>query len=238
MIIRHDRRDRESLVDPCTWPAITTFFHGNGAASLIAPTWLLTAAHVARLLANGRPPFSVELAQKRYAITRVIVHPDYDPVWEDREEDEVGDSVDLALVELGTPVAQVQPYALYTSGDESGQECLLLGAGQYGDGVRGARGSDHQLRRVTNVVEEVDSYWLKFRFEAPPQGTPLEGICGGGDSGGPAFIQVKGTLLLAGISSWQRQGGKPIGLYGCIEHYTRVSCFLNWICTNTRLDTV
>ncbi len=51
MIIRHDRRDRESLVDPCKWPAITGFFRGNGAATLIAPTWLLTAAHVHTLYA-------------------------------------------------------------------------------------------------------------------------------------------------------------------------------------------
>ncbi len=228
MIIRHDRRDRESLVDPGKWLAITTFFHGHGAASLIAPTWLLTAAHVARHLPAGRP-FSVELAEKRYAIARALLHPGYDAAWEEADEDEVGDSVDLALVELAEPVEGVEAYELYTSSDEVGQECLLLGAGQYGDGVRGVRGSDHQLRRVTNVVDEADDYWLKFRFDAPPDGTFLEGVCGGGDSGGPAFIQANGRLLLAGISSWQRQNGKPLGLYGCVEHYTRVSCFLDWI---------
>jgi len=178
-----------------------------------------------RSLYDGRPPFSVELAEKRYATTCVIQHPHYDPRWEDREEDDVGETVDLALVELGMPVEQVRPYALYSSSDELGQECLLLDAGQYGDGVRGARGSNYQLRRVTNVIEEADSSWLKFRFEAPPEGTPLEGVCGSG----PACIQANGTLLLAGISSWQRQGGKPTGLYGCIEHYTCVSCFLDWI---------
>lgn len=228
MILRHDRRDRESLVDPCKWPAITTFFHGNGAASLIAPTWLLTAAHVARSLSAGFPR-SVELAEQRYAIARVILHPAYDPRWEEAEEDEEGETVDLALVELATPVDHVEPYALFPSSDEVGQECLLLGAGQYGDGVRGARGSDHQLRRVTNVVAESTPFWLAFRFEAPPDGTPLEGVCGGGDSGGPAFIQAQGRLLLAGISSWQLRGGKVLGLYGCVEHYTRVSRFLDWI---------
>jgi hypothetical protein len=60
MIIRHARRDRKSPVDPRTWPAIPPFFHGNGAASPIAPTWLLTAAPVARPLPAGQP-FSVEL---------------------------------------------------------------------------------------------------------------------------------------------------------------------------------
>jgi hypothetical protein len=228
MIIRHDRRNRESLVDPCKWPAITTFFRGNGAASLIAPTWLLTAAHVARTLPAGRP-FSVELAEKRYALARVVLHPAYDPAWEQAEEDEVGETADLALGELATPVVNVEPYALYTSTDEVGQQCLLLGAGQYGDGLRGARGNDPQLRRATNLVAQADAWWLKFRFEAPPDGTYLEGVCGNGDSGGPAFLQAQDRLLLAGISSWQRQGGKPPGLYGCIEHYTRVSRFLDWI---------
>jgi hypothetical protein len=230
MIIRHDRRDRESLVDPCKWPAITGFFHGNGAASLIAPSWLLTAAHVARRLPTDRP-FSVELAEKRYPIARVILHPAYNSFWEDAEadDDEIGDTVDLALVKLAAPVEDVQPYKLYTRSDELGQECLLLGAGQHGNGLRGALGNDHQLRRVTNVVDEADNYWLKFRFDAPPDGTYLEGVCGNGDSGGPAFIQENGDLLLAGISSWQHQKGQPLGFYGCIEHYTRVSCFIDWI---------
>lgn len=230
MIIRHDRRDRESLVDPCKWPAITSFFHGSGAASLIAPTWLLTAAHVARHLPADRP-FSVILAEKRYPIARVILHPEYNSIWEDADadDDEIGDMVDLALVELSAPVEGVSPYKLYVHSDELGQECLLLGAGQYGDGLRGARGSDHQLRRVTNVVDEANAYWLKFRFDAPSDGTFLEGVCGGGDSGGPAFIQRDGEIFIAGISSWQHQQGKPLGLYGCIEHYTRVSCFIDWI---------
>jgi hypothetical protein len=65
-----------------------------------------------------------------------------------------------------------------------GQEVILLGAGQYGNGREGVRGSDRQLRRVTNIVDESDAYWLKCRFDAPPVGTALEGVCGGGDSGG------------------------------------------------------
>jgi hypothetical protein len=237
MIIRHDRRERESLVDPCKWPALTNFFHGLGAASLIAPTWLLTAAHVARRISTDRP-FSVELAEKSYLLARVLLHPRYNAVWEEAESDdaEIGDTVDLALVELQTPVEGVQPYELYTRSDEVGQECLLLGAGQYGDGLRGARGTDRQLRRVTNIVDVADAYWLKFRFDAPPDGTYLEGVCGGGDSGGPALIACEERLLLAGVSSWQHQYGRPLGLYGCLEHYTRVSPFADWIATTCEIE--
>jgi Trypsin len=230
MIIRHDRSDRQSLVDPCKWPAITSFFRGPGAASLIAPTWLLTAAHVARHIpADHRLP--VELREKPYAVARVILHPAWRESWEGEEEDEdtIGDTVDLALVELETPVEDVRPFALYRRSDETGKEVILLGAGQYGNGLEGARGSDRQLRRVTNIVDESDAYWLTCRFDAPPAGTSLEGVCGGGDSGGPALIQQGSELLLAGVSSWQRQGGKPVGLYGCIEHYARVSRYVDWI---------
>lgn len=228
MIIRHDLADRKSMVDPCKWPAITSFFYGRGAASLIAPTWLLTAAHVARhILTEQR--FSVTLQEHRYTIGRVILHPGWLDTWAQEDEDAIGDAVDLALVELTTPVKDVRPFELYTRSDEVGREVILLGSGQHGDGVRGGRGNDGQLRRVTNIIDEADAYWLKFRFDAPPGGTSLEGVCGNGDSGGPALIERDSHLLLAGISSWQHQGGKPLGLYGCIEHYARVSYYVNWI---------
>jgi hypothetical protein len=228
VIIRHDRSDRQSLVDPCKWPAITSFFRGPGAASLIAPTWLLTAAHVARHIPTDHR-LRVELREKRYAIARVIPHPAWHETWEDEDEDTIGDTVDLALVELEAPVEGVRPFPLYTRSDETGQEVILLGAGQYGNGLEGARGSDRQLRQVTNIVDDSDDYWLKCRFDAPPAGTSLEGVCGGGDSGGPALIRADSELLLAGVSSWQHQGGKPLGLYGCIEHYARVSRYVDWI---------
>src|SRR5579883_2597000 len=88
---------------------------------------------------------------------------------------------------------------------------------------------DRQLRRVTNIVDEANDYWLKFRFDAPPAGTFLEGVAGGGDSGSPALIKQDGTLFLAGVSSWQYTNNSPLGLYGCVEHYTRVSRFVDWI---------
>jgi hypothetical protein len=228
MILRHDRSDRESLVNEKQWPALTSFFRGHGGASLIAPTWLLTAAHVAEEIPT-KVRLSVELAGKRYHIARKIFHPGYDHKWRRGDKDDGHNTVDLALVELEAPVEDVLPFELYDRSDEQGQEVLLLGSGEFGNGIRGARGTDRALRQATNRVDEADDYWLKLRFDAPPDGTFLEGVCGKGDSGGPAFIRDHDRFLLAGISSWQHTGDGPIGLYGCVEHYTRVSRFVDWI---------
>lgn len=231
MIIRHDRSDRDSLVDEQQWPALTSFFRGHGAASLITPTWLLTAAHVAESIPT-EVRLSVELAGKRYPIARTILHPAYDREWmarDESDEDNGSNAVDLALVELAFPVENVLPFDLYDRSDERGQEVILLGRGEFGNGIRGARGFDRALRQATNQIDEVDAYWLKFRFDAPPEGTFLEGVCGAGDSGGPAFIQDQHRFLLAGVSSWQKIGDRPLGSYGCVEHYTRISCFIEWI---------
>ena len=192
---------------------------------------MLTAAHVAQNIPT-EVPLSVELAGKRYPIARTILHPAYNHEWmmrDEGDEDNESNSVDLALVELAFPVEDVLPFDLYDRSDEKGQEVLLLGRGESGNGIRGARGSDRALRQATNQIDEVDAYWLKFRFDAPPEGTFLEGVCGRGDSGGPAFIQRQQRFLLAGVSSWQHTGDSPLGSYGCVEHYTRVSCFIEWI---------
>ncbi|GCE14499.1 S1 family peptidase [Tengunoibacter tsumagoiensis] len=228
MIIRHDRSERDSLVDETQWPAITSFFRGHGGATLIAPKWLLTAAHVVQVIPPDRP-ISIGLAGKRYPIARIIIHPDYDPEWLSGDEDDEHNIVDLALVELETAVENIAPFGLYEDSDEQGQEVLLLGSGESGNGLRGARSTDRSLRKATNIIDEADAYWLKFRFDEPPDGTFLEGVAGRGDSGGPAFIKKQGHFLLAGISSWQKTGHRPIGLYGCVEHYTRISRFITWI---------
>lgn len=117
MIIRHDRSDRDSLVDEAQWPALTSFFRGRGGATLIAPAWLLTAAHVAQSIPS-EVRLSVELAGKRYPIARTILHPAFDREWSSEDEDNEHETVDLALVELEVPVTHVRPFDLYDRQDE------------------------------------------------------------------------------------------------------------------------
>jgi hypothetical protein len=130
LILRHDRPDADCLVDEDDWPAIVSFFGGDGAATLVAERWLLTARHTA---------------------------------------------------------ANIPRDHRVTIGD-----------------------------------------WLQMRFDRPPGCTPLEGVCGESDSGGPALVESDGALAIAGVSSWQDHDG-PLGTYGCIEHYARVSSRVGWI---------
>jgi Trypsin len=213
VIRRHDRPDSDALVDEADWPAIVTFFGGDGAGTLVAPKWILTAAHTAANIAPGHQfPAGGDMAR----VARVVEHP--------RE------GIDLALVELQDTVANVAPVALYTDHDERGQEIVLLGRGDFGTGRDGVQGQDQRLRRVTNRIDEVDERWLRFRFDAPPAGTQLEGVGGEGDSGGPALIDTGNALRIAGVSSWQDHDG-PLGTYGCVECYARVSTQAEWVRT-------
>ena len=210
MIVRHDRADADCLVDEAAWPAVVSFFGGDGGATLIADRWLLTARHTA---ANIPPRHRMAIGGRVLDIARVVAHPD---------------GADLALVELDRPAAGVAPIALYEGAGERGREGLLLGRGDHGNGRDGVLGMDGRLRCVTNRIDAADEGWLRLCFDAPPAGTALEGVGGEGDSGGPALIREGGRLLVAGVSSWQDHEG-PLGTYGCVEHYARVSTQLPWI---------
>ena len=212
MILRHDRPDAACLVDEAAWPAVVTFFGGDGAGTLIADRWLLTAAHTAR---NIPPDHRVSIGARERRIAGEIAHPD---------------GIDLALVEIDRPVDGVEPLALNERLDEVGAEALLLGRGDFGNGLDGVLGADQRLRRVTNRIDSADDRWLRLRFDPPPDCTALEGVGGEGDSGGPALLRDGGRLTLAGVSSWQDHDG-PLGAYGCVEHYVRVAAQLPWIRT-------
>jgi trypsin len=213
VIRRHDRPDSDVLVDEADWPAVVTFFEGDGAGTLVAPKWILTAAHTA---ANIPPDHRLPVGGSTARVARVVGH--------------LGEGVDLALVELQEAVASVAPIALYAEAGEQGQEVVLLGRGDFGTGREGVQGQDQRLRRVTNRIDDVDERWLRFRFDAPPAGTHLEGVGGEGDSGGPALIEHDGGVRIAGVSSWQDHDG-PLSTYGCVEYYARVSTQAEWIRT-------
>ena len=219
MIIRHDVPDQNSLVNEDDYPGIITFFKGDGAGTLITPLWILTAAHTARNIPDNH---TILIANNNYIIETIVPHPDF-------VGEQPGDVDDIALVKLNSPVNKIGTFDLYEGETELGQEVLLLGRGDYGNGQLGTIGTDKRLRKATNLIDEVDDHWIKFRFDAPPNCTSIEGVSGIGDSGSPALIDEQGKLLVAGVSSWQDHEDEAYGLYGAVEYYTRVSRYTAWI---------
>lgn len=226
IILRHDRADSLSFQLGSRFPSLVHLYlptpkgAADGEGTLIAPRWVLTAAHVGAEIRSGHP---VSVGTKSIKVDSVIIHPD----WKD------GGPHDLALLRLEKPVDSVRPADLYRGSDERDRILMIVGYGDYGTGLTGPRGNDRRVRGATNRVDEATDLWLKFRFDAPddPRTTGLEGVSGPGDSGGPAYFGEGDSAMLVGVSSGQSSratGGKP-GHYGVVEYYVRVSRYVKWI---------
>lgn len=227
--MRHDRDEQRYLALGQGYPTAVTVQSADesvgagGEGTLIASSWVLTAAHVA---ADLKPDDVAVAGGKTFRIDRIILHPEWHKVADLTR--------DIALIHLATPLDGIKPAQLYTDTDEQGQMLTLVGHGGQGTGLTGPTGEyDGRVRGATNLVDLADGPYLRFRFDEPKSAgvTDLEGICGPGDSGGPAYIEKRGTLYVAGVGSWQ--DNKPTqrqkGRYGVFEYYLRVSFFADWI---------
>lgn len=222
IVVRHDRADAEYIALGQQFPSVGKVGKRGGDGTLIAEQWVLTAAHVAegmhrRLGDNLKVYFENE--DTGYLVKNVFLHPDFVPM---------GGS-DIALLELDQPVKNIVPSALYTHEDELGKDIVIVGHGDFKTGKESTWKVDGIKRGATNTIDKTTPSSIIFDFDAPPAGTELEGTAGRGDSGGPAFILVNDQPIIAGVSSAGMPGENGPGTYGAIEHYTRVSSYIDWI---------
>lgn len=216
IVIRHDVDDARYRVDESRLPAVGKVLP-DGECVLIAPGWVLTAAHIAR----GAPAerLRVRLAGAVYPVTRIVVHRDWD-----------GKRHDLALMKLARPVEGVPPLPLLERTIEPGAVAVIAGRGDRGNGREGVQGNDGAFRLATNAISEVTSERLVFDMDPPSSATELEGVSGPGDSGTPALIEIDGRPHVAGIGSMGASpDGKRYGEYGSRDIFVRVSAYLDWI---------
>ncbi|MDC8002488.1 trypsin-like serine protease [Aureisphaera galaxeae] len=222
IVIRHDKSDSEYIELGKQFPQVCKVGERGGDGTLIAPQWILTAGHVAEGMfrregANLKVYFTHD--GQAYEVDKVFVHPDFAPM----------QGNDIGLLLLKESVVDIEPASLYKSQDEQGKPIIIVGHGDFKTGEGGDWKVDGIKRAATNVIDETQTHRIVFDFDAPPLGTHLEGTAGRGDSGGPAFIEIDNKPLIAGISSAGMPGKNGPGTYGAVEHYTRVSAYIDWI---------
>jgi Trypsin len=241
IVVRHDRDIKLFIQLAREFPSTVMLRHVNsadgygGEGTLIAPGWVLTAAHVATDLGPGD---AVTVDGHIHRIQRVVIYPDW--------HQDADMPVDIALVQLDEPVADVEPARIYSGSDEEGMIATVVGRGQRGTGLTGPIPKEGLIMAATNRVESTldvfpgtdargqypaEGFQIRFKFDAPgkPNVTELEGISGGGDSGGPAYVKRDGVLYVIGVSSGQDRRHLKVGTYGVFEYYVRVSHFAGWI---------
>ena len=217
IVRRHDRADSAYVALARQFPCVGTFGR-MGDGTLIAPTWVITAAHVARgVMARMATP-TIRFGGHEYPVKAVFIHP----AWTD-----LGPH-DMALVQLAAPVRGIVPARLYDDNREAAQVAYLVGNGKTGTGATRDRVDDDIWRAATSRVDSTSATSLFLSFDAPPDGTELEGAPSAGDSGGPALLRRARQLYVAGISSAGFDGASGPASYGAVDVYTRVSTHRAW----------
>ena len=243
IVIRDDVDDSKYRVPASEFPALVDM-PGEGHGVLIAPQWVVTAAHAVTWQSEIK---HVTLNGKSRDVERLVIHPGYKKPPQELLNHALAtwdwtlfmvllsSSDDIALLKLAHPVADVSPVATYKGNDEFGQIVKIVGKGATGTGVTGyeANASHRtELRRAYNKVTSADGRWFCYVFDRPPEALPLEGGSGNGDSGGPVLIQAEKDWLLAGLTSWtvpHRAINAPPGQYGQITCNVRLNHYKEWI---------
>lgn len=228
----------------------------NGACtgSALSQWSVLTAAHCFDKNTDGEVDSNISDVEFRLNLdgnsssvilaSDIELHPDYSGFNNPNAHD------DLAVITLSSPLPENTPiYDLYSTPITSGTTLTLVGYGERGNGLTGyTGGSSFTNKRVGQ--NNADSFSLdddgsgmnelfRYDFDGPTGngiygggtlGNDLETIIGPGDSGGPAFVDINGELLLAGINTFTF-GGES-GQFGDRAGGVLLAPYINWIVSN------
>lgn len=187
---------------------------GFCSGTLISPTHVLTAGHCAEYLLSfdGQTGGTFQLNDKTYTTSRVILHPQYN-------SNTLAN--DIAILELSTPVTDVQPAKIYRQAPQVGQQLTLVGYGAGGDGASGEDGMFGEKMVGVTTLEKVEATKIIWVFDSENESNTAPG-----DSGGPAFVDVQGEYFIAGVTS---SGTESDAGLGDVAADTRVDAYAVWI---------
>jgi secreted trypsin-like serine protease len=190
-------------------------------ASLISPTWAVTAAHCVSGSTPDQLTVRVGSADRTSGgelagLSRIVVHPNYNT------------NDDIALLQLASPV-QAAPIRIADSAPV-GTATRLLGWGQETPEPGGDGGPDQLKELDTTLVASGCAEGFDAATELcvnNPQGPDgsNQGACYG-DSGGPAITLVNGEWQLIGATS-RSGGGSTCAVDPSI--YTNVTAFKDFV---------
>jgi hypothetical protein len=239
-VIRHDRNDTlyRTLAAAPSYAAVGDMIINNSSrcsGTAIASTWVLTAAHCVDDTVSS---LTFTVGGVTYSGIDEIVHQNWTT--------NLTQGWDIALVQLGSAMTGISFAQLYAGAGEVGQVGTNVGFGRTGTGLTGNPSPSGTKRAGNNMIDATgtaagwSSNILFQDFDNPLNvsdstfgaSSPLnlEYLIAPGDSGGGLFIDIAGSIYLAGVhsfgSSWD---GDTNFDYGDLAGSTRVSSFLTWI---------
>lgn len=224
LLIRADRDDAEYLELASRYTSSVALEAPDGEGVLIAPRWVLTAAHRARAIQEMKPPARLKFAGRDHEIEAVYIHPD----------GRKGEPNDIALVLLRKDVRGIEPTPIYRTADEGGKTVVIVGhghTGRIGEAPQPKEKWDRKKRAAINTVDRVSPRTFGLKIKAPDDASDLQGAAAPGDSGGPAYLETVEGLLVAGIN-YATDDANADGIAGNVgdwDLYMRVSVFAGWI---------
>lgn len=194
------------------------------SGTLIAPGYVLTAAHVASGVDASNIVFNLNVGgnlTQQIVASAVYVNPTYTSFSSTHPADG-----DLAIIKLSQAAASGTPsYSLYGGDLRAGTTMTLVGYGDSGNGDTGiiSAGATPSVKRVgqnnaDSFAGRLDGSIAKaiyyFDFDGPTAasnvmgggtlGNSLETSLASGDSGSPAFVRdTQGNWLLAGVNTFR-----------------------------------
>ncbi len=200
--------------------------------TLVAPTVVVTAAHClqdwygspistneVRIVYGYTDPASAPASERR-TLASIHPNPDYDP-YASTDSDGLGETMDIGVMVLSEPIenAVVTPILPASEVDDvlvAGAEVHVVG---YGINNINTWDSGILYKAVTPYIRHIPTEMLA--------GSPGNPDSCNGDSGGPAYVMVGGSLYLVGITS--RAWKKSQAMCGDGGIYTIASAYLPWL---------